>query len=327
MNDQKPTPVTLTIYRDLRVGMVVITLMLFLAIVIEKLSATCWQFALSAYYYTSAHSIMIAALLALGTLLIVYKGSNDTEDVFLNLAGVSALMIAMVPQGRPSPLCGKNDLPTQFVPAIQPNVWTIVAALIVGWSAMALLHRCNHTRHKRSFLGTVALCIFWLIMAVGLIVLVFFPNWFYAQIHGISGVSMLSSFIITVFCAAYVVAREDTGKSPHKDRYKWFYRIIAVAMVLTLIAVIAVHLKHPGWEPWVIWLESAVIFEFAVYWAVQTWELWDSPDRIGRLPDEMQERLREERTKNGGFRAFTRMRSELTGPPEEAPGGRLLPLL
>jgi hypothetical protein len=324
MKDQKPTPVTLTIYRELRVGMVVITLMLFGAIVIEQLSATCWQFALSAYYYTSAHSIMIAALLALGAMLIVYKGSNDTEDVFLNLAGVSALMIAMVPQGRPSPLCGKLDLPPQFVPAIQPNVWTIVLALIVGWLGMLCLHLRNRTWQRRSPLGILALGIFWLIMVLGLIALVFFPNWFYAQIHGISGVSMLLSFIITVFCAAYVVAREDTGKSPHKDRYKWFYRIIAGAMVVTLIAAVAVHLKHPGWEPWVIWLESAVIFEFAVYWAVQTWELWDSPDRMGRLPDEIQERLREERTTG---RAFTRMRSELTGPPEEAPGGRLLPLL
>jgi hypothetical protein len=244
--------------------------------------------------------------------------------VLLNLAGVSALMIAMVPQGRPSPLCGTFDLPRQFVPAIQPNVWTIVVALIVGWSAMGLLNRCNHTRHKRSFLGTVALCIFWLIMAVGLIALVFFPNWFYAHIHGISGALMLLSFIITVFCAAYVVAREDTAKSPHKDRYKWFYRIIAVAMAVTFIVVVAVHLKHPGWEPWVIWFESAVIFEFAVYWAVQTCELWDSPDRIGRLPADVQRRLADIRLKNGGFRGF---RSEWTGSPEKAPGGRLLPLL
>lgn len=324
MNDQERTPITLAIYRDVRVGMVIVTLMVFVAIVIEQLSATCWQFALSAYYYTSAHSILIAALLALGALFIMYKGSNDTENVLLNLAGVSALMIAMVPQDRPAPLCGTNDLPPQFVPAIQPNVWTVIVALIVGWLAMAVLHWRNHSRHKRSPLGTVALLIFWVIMAVGFIALVFFPNWFYAHIHGISGVSMLLSFIITVFCAAYVVAQEDTGKSPHKDRYKWFYGIIAVAMVVTLIAVVAVHLKHPGWEPWVIWLESAVILEFALYWAVQTWELWDSPDRTGRLPADVQSRLADKRTNDGGFRGF---RSDSSGPPDEGPGGGILPLL
>ncbi|WP_156750108.1 hypothetical protein [Mycobacterium sp. E2479] len=326
MNNQKPTPITLAIYRDLRVGMVIVTLMVFLAIVFEQLAATCWQFTLSAYYYTSAHSILIAALLALGALFIMYKGSNDTEDALLTLAGVSALMIAMVPQGplTSQERCGPYGLPSDFVPAIQPNVWTVVAALIVGWSVMAVLHWRNHTRHNRSPLGAVALLIFWVIMAVGLIVLVFFPNQFYAHIHGVSGVLMLLSFIITVFCAAYVVGQEDSEKAPHKDRYKWFYRIIALVMAVTLIAVVAVHLKHPGWEPWVIWLESAVILEFAVYWAVQTWELWNSPDRIGRLPDDVQRRLADKRTKDRGIRGF---RSDRTGPPDEGPGGRILPLL
>ncbi|OBF61036.1 hypothetical protein A5753_19465 [Mycobacterium sp. 852002-51971_SCH5477799-a] len=324
MSNQKPTPITLAIYRDLRVGMVIVTLMVFVAIVIEQLSATCWQFALSAYYYTSAHSILIAALLALGTLFIMYKGSNDTEDALLTLAGVSALMIAMVPQGRPTKLCGKYDLPSQFEPATQPNVWAVVVALIVGWSAMAVLHWRNHTRHKRSPLGTVAQWIFWVIMALGFVALVFFPNWFYAQIHGIAGFLMLLSFIITVFCAALVVGQEDPVKAPHKNGYKWYYWIIAAVMVVTLIAVVAVHLKHPGWEPWVIWLESAVIIEFALYWAVQTWELWNSPDRIGRLPDDVQRRLTDKRTNDGGIRGF---RSDLTGPHDEGPGGWLLPLL
>lgn len=324
MNNPKPTPITLAIYRDVRVGMVILTLMVFLAVVIEQLASTCWQFTLSAYYYTSAHSILIAALLALGALFIMYKGSNDTEDVLLNLAGVSALMIAMVPQGRPAPLCGKNDLPAQFEPAIQPNVWTVVIALIVGWSTMAVLHWRKRTRHKKSPLGTVAVGLFWLIMAVGFIALVFFPNRFYANIHGISGVLMLLSFIITVFCAALVVRQEDPVKSPHKDRYKRCYWFIAGVMLVTLIAVVAVHLKHPGWQPIIILVESAVILEFAVYWAIQTWELWNSPDRIGRLPDDVQRRLADKRANDGGLRGF---KSDLTGPPEEAPGGRLLPLL
>lgn len=326
MNDQKPIPITLAIYRDVRVGMVIVTLMVFVAIVMEQLSATCWQFALSAYYYTSAHSILIAALLALGALFIMYKGSNDTENVLLNLAGVSALMIAMVPQGplTPKERCGQHDLPAQFVPATQPNVWTVVVALLVGWLVMAVLHWRKHSRHRRSPLGAVALLFFWVIMALGFIALVFFPNRFYAHIHGISGVLMLLSFIITVFCAALVVGQEDTEKSPHKDRYMWFYRIIAVVMVVTLFAVVAVHLKHPRWEPWVIWLESAVILEFALYWAIQTWELWNSPDRIGRLPDDVQRRLADKRKNDGGFRGF---RSDQSAPPDEGPGGRILPLL
>ena len=256
MNDQKPTPVTLTIYRDLRVGMVVITLMLFVAIVIEELSATCWQFALSAYYYTSAHSIMIAALLALGTLLIVYKGSNDTEDVFLTLAGISALMIAMVPQGRPAMLCGRGDLPSQFEPAIQPNVWAVVVALIRGLAGeCCLLHWRNRTRQRRSPLGILALCIFWLIMVLGFIALVFFPNWFNAQYPWHR--RCLDALVLHHHRVLRRIRRRARGysKSPHRRRYQWCYRVIAGVMVATLIAVIALHLRHPGWELWVLLME------------------------------------------------------------------------
>lgn len=326
MNNQNPTPITLAIYRDVRVGMVIVALMVFVAIAIEQLSATCWQFALSAYYYTSVHSILIAALLALGALFIMYKGSNDTENALLSLAGVSAMMIAMVPQGplTEKERCGQHDLPAAFVPAVQPNVWTVAVALFAGWSTMVVLHWRKHTRHKKSPLGTLAVGLFWLIMVLGFIALARFPDWFKANIHGIAGFLMLLSFIITVFCAALVVGQEDTDKSPHKDRYKRFYWIIAGVMVVTLIAVVTVHLKHPGWEPWVIWLESAVILEFALYWAIQTWELWNSPDRIGRLPDDVQRRLADKRTKDGGIRGF---RSDLTGPPDEGLGGRILPLL
>ncbi|MEB4207572.1 hypothetical protein [Mycobacterium sp. 94-17] len=324
MSDRTPTPVPLAIYRDLRVGMVIITLMVFVAILIEELSATCWQFALSAYYYTSAHSILIAALLALGVLLILYRGTNDTEDAFLTLAGVSALMIAMVPQGRPELLCGQGDLPSQFEPAIRPNVWTVVLALIAGWLWTAWLHYRNHTRHARSPLGIVALCIFWLIMALGAIALVFFPAWFNAHIHGIAGVLMLSSFIVTVFGAAYVVGHEDEAKSPHRRRYQWCYRGIAGAMVVTLIAVIALHLIHPRWQLWVLLMESLVILEFAAYWAVQTFELWKTPDRRARLPDEAQQRLEEQRATGGGFAG---MRAELSRARSESSDARLLPLL
>ena len=64
------TPTLLVIYRELRVAMVVVMVMLAAAVIAERRSATGWQSALSEYYYTSAHSIFIAALLALSTLFL-----------------------------------------------------------------------------------------------------------------------------------------------------------------------------------------------------------------------------------------------------------------
>jgi hypothetical protein len=318
-----PTPITLATYRDVRVGMVVIMFMLIASMLIEQLSATCWQLAISAYYYTSAHSIVIAALLALGTLFIVYKGSSDTEDALLTLAGVCALIAAMVPQGRPALLCGRDDLPTQFEPAIQPNVWAVVIALILGWLIMLGLHLRAHTRDKRSPVGTLATGFFWLVMAFGFFALIFHPGWFNEHAHGIAGFLLLAAFIATAFVTGYVIKRQEDSKSPHRHGYQCFYRFIAVLMLLTLIAVVALHLAFPAWRYWTLWIELLLIFEFAAYWAVQTFELWDTPDRRQRLSQPTQDRLAEWRTEGG----IAGLKSAVDLVRDQPAGQKLLPYL
>jgi hypothetical protein len=322
-NSPPPTSITLAIYRDLRVGMVVIMVMLAAAVIIERISATCWQSAISAYYYTSAHSIEIAALLALGTLFIVYKGSTDTEDVLLTLAGVCTLTAAMVPQGRPVPLCGSADLPPEYKvePAMLPNVWAVVIALSLGWVVMMLVQHCRgDTRQPRSPVGILSLCVFWLIMALGLIALLFFPDKFKEYAHGAAGVLMLSAFVVTTFCTAYVVGREDLSKSPHRRGYQWWYWGIALLMLGTLIFVVFLHLRHPSWlgELWVLVIEAALILEFAAYWVVQTVELWNTPDRRELLPEDVREQ-----TKHG----LKGLKSDLADARTKPRGDKLWPFL
>ena len=77
--------------------MVVVIVMLFAAIFIDSVPTDCWQGSISAYYYTAARNVFVATLCCLGIMLIVYKGSNDTEDVLLNLAGTLAFFVAFVP--------------------------------------------------------------------------------------------------------------------------------------------------------------------------------------------------------------------------------------
>ena len=290
---------------------------------IEKLTATCWQLAISAYYYTSAHSIVIAALLALGTLFIVYKGSSDTEDALLTLAGVCALIAAMVPQGRPGLLCGRDDLPPQFQPAVQPNVWAVVIALILGWLFMLWQHWRTRPRQKKSPVGTLATAFFWLVMAVGLFALIVHPHWFNENAHGIAGFLLLASFIVTVFVTAYVVSREQASKAPHRSAYEWFYWIIGGFMLVTLIAIVMLHLAFPAWRYWTLWIEAALIGEFALYWLIQTRELWNTPDRRELLPEDTQKLIAEWPTE-GGFAGLT---SALTGSRNEFAGQGLLPYL
>lgn len=286
------TPITLLIYRDLRVGMVVILVMLAAAVIMERLPAICWQTAISSYYYTSAHNILTAALMSLGTLFFVYKGSSDTENVLLNLAGVGTFVAAMVPQlPRPHPLCWpEGDLPKEYTvePALLLNAKAVVVALVLGWVAMRLVERCRGTTsHPRTAMSmVVSRFVFWPIMAVGLITLFFFPGTFKTLAHGAAGVLMLSAFIATAFCTAYIVGREDVSKSPHRRGYQLWYWGIAFLMMVTLIFVVFLHLVQPNWAGtvWGIVIEAALIIEFALYWVVQTFELWNTPDRTELLP-------------------------------------------
>jgi len=320
----RPTPITLAIYRDLRVGMVVIMVMLFAAIIIDTVLATHLQTTLSAYYYTSAHCIFIAALLALSTLFFVYRGSSDTEDALLTVAGVCALIAVLVPQGRPYPVW-ESFLPQDYNvgPVIQRNVWAVVIALVLGWLLMWWQHRHNNTQPIRSAGGTVSLYFLRLIVLLVLIALVipYFRPLFNRYAHGIAGTLMLLAFIATTFCTAYLVGREE--ESPHRHCYQRFYWGIAGVMLVTLIAVFTLHLVHPSWGGWGIFIEVALIFEFAAYWAAQTIELWNTPDRRERLPEDARNRLAEGRTTRG----LRGLISELVEARNEPAGQRLLPLL
>jgi L-asparagine transporter-like permease len=160
-------------------------------------------------------------------------------------------------------------------------------------------------------------------VAGGLIVLVCRPKVFREHAHGAAGVLLLSALIATVFSSAYLARREE--RSPDRRNYGQFYKWIAWAMLLTLIAVITVHIVRPDLFGvlWVTILETAVILEFFAYWVVQTIDLWDSPDRSERLPDADRKLLAQRRTTHG----LAGLKSELVEAMKEPPGNRLLPLL
>ena len=320
-----PTPDTaLATYRYLRGGMAVIMVMLAAAVIVEKIPATCWQTSISAYYYTSAHSVFIAVLLALGALFIVYKGSSDTEDVLLTLAGVLAFIVAMAPTSRPLLLCGRSDLPPEYKvqPAIGPNVWAVIIALVVAQVLSLWQYRRTHTQQTKSPGGTLSLYLFWLLMALGLIALVFFRGWFNTNAHGTAAVLMFLAIIATVFHTAYLVG-QPKYESEHRRLYLWLYRVIAVVMLVTLIAVVVLHLVLGSWNHWVIVIETALILEFTAYWVVQTIDLWKTPDRSKRLPKAVQQRLAERPTKRG----LAGLKSELDKAREDPSGQQLLRLL
>jgi hypothetical protein len=270
--------VVLDTYRYLRGGMAVMIVMLGAAVTIERWHATCWQTSISAYYFTSAHSVFIAALCAIGAMLIVYKGSSDTEDVLLNLAGILAFVVAMVPTSRPVLFCGSADLGIGGQSAIA-NVWAVIVALATSRVASWWMYRRTGTASHRSALGTAAVWVQRALLAVGLVTLIAAPDWFRANAHGIAAVAMFAAIILTVVITAFVAGNQDDCKCPHRRRYQVIYQSIATVMVLTLVAAVVLHQVLDGFNHAVLVVEAALIVEFAAYWVVQTIELWGTPTR------------------------------------------------
>jgi hypothetical protein len=288
--------IALNTYRSLRISMVVIFVMLGIAVIFEHITATCWETSISAYYFTTAHSIFVAALCAIGTLLIVYEGSSDTEDVFLNLAGVLAFVVAMVPTTRPESHCGIVVLPAYDVtPMITNNVWAVVIAFVAVQLGYWNLAKRKNSSSTSNF-GLVGLVMFWVVMAVGLIGLIRFRDRFDSLAHYSAAVILFAAIIVTVAITAFLAKRQTTR---HRLRYHVIYVVLAVGMIVTLVAVVVLHFVLSAWNHWVIVIEVVLILEFAGYWVVQTIELWHTLNRkelLSKRDQALLEQGRKEKT-------------------------------
>ncbi|HKE52127.1 MAG TPA: hypothetical protein VKE25_11515 [Actinomycetes bacterium] len=267
-------------YRYLRIGMIGAVVLLAASIAIERSKVDCFQTSISAYYYTPVRAIFVGTMIAVGFSLIVYKGRGVWEDTFLNLAGMLAPAVAVVPTSdvgrcwsvQPTPLPKNRDgsLADWVVANIDNNVYALLIAgglgLLVA-AVIAVVARWNkRPAIKPGERGTVVG-----LFITGLVLLLVWwsiQNWddFYTRAHGIAAVLM---FVFLV--AAIVVKVVDHRREPRK---LWFgaYLVIATLMIAggVLIPLTRIFGDHTTFA-----LEAYEITLFAVYWIVQTAENWN----------------------------------------------------
>ena len=99
--DQLPRETWVKSYSYLRTAMVALLIALGVAVFYQT-SQQQWHplASVSAYYYTSAQAIFVGALIGLGACMIALKGTTLVEDVFLNIGGMFAAVVAIVPTSR-----------------------------------------------------------------------------------------------------------------------------------------------------------------------------------------------------------------------------------
>ncbi len=288
-------------YRYLRAGMVVVIVMLFAAIFIDSVPTDCWQASISAYYYTAARNVLVATLCCLGIMLIVYKGSNDTEDVLLDLAGTLAFFVAFVPVRLPETPGCRQMPPTagERSADIVNNIGAVLAALVVAWSIIAFVYLVDkEARSRLSHWGMRLRAISVVILAGFVGAYLFFPGQFEATAHWVAAVMIFAIIGAVVFINAYLVGNQDMQDRRTRERFRRRYRVIGAMMLGSVAGAVVVAVvgcvAHPEGKAWsipVFALETALLLEFALFWGFQTFELWNHADRNTLISDEQQETL------------------------------------
>jgi hypothetical protein len=273
---------------------------LLISVAETSISTQCVQTSLSAFYYTTSHSVFVASLSAIGVTLIAYQGTVLAEEVLLDVSGVLAIIVALVPL-TPSPANGGNaahacglSLPTDADGTVGSvnNVSSLlvtgvvivvtyrvvrrksVAARTNSAARQATLATGLAARLAKSVLGAgqvVVSAVAVLYLVAGVVWFVAAPDQFKANGHRLAALGLFVGIVlVAIFYASYAALE---GKPEAK-----IYSAIAILLTVTLIVLTALILRIGGIEAEhaVLWFETALIVEFAAFWLVQTRDLWHS---------------------------------------------------
>jgi putative Mn2+ efflux pump MntP len=228
--------------------------------------------------------------------MIAYKGSTDSEDVLLNLAGTLAFFVAFVPSNIPETPGCQQIVPTaaEKWDAIENNVGALIAALVIAFGIVVFVYFVDKSsRAETSLWGNRLRVISAIVLAVFVAAFFFVPELFEAAAHWVAAILIFVIIGGVVFINAYLVGNQDKQDRVKRERFHRSYRVIAWAMVGSLLAALVVaalgklgHLQGGSWNIPVFALESALLLEFAVFWALQTVELWNYADRNALIPAE-----------------------------------------
>lgn len=266
-------------WRYLRLAMVMLVLGLAASVLYEHATtATGWQTSISGYYYTPVQGFLVGALVTIGVSLVAVKGNTDWEDLLLNLAGVCAPVVAFVPLSRPGTCGSVLTTPVNRDLNIGNNV---TALLVAGGLGLAVLAVLGLLGRWDSAPGTTTTARFGFAVTVVLYlgtwaVFVLARRWFVDHGHEVAAIAMFAFILLNTWLNAHNWRRhraEHPDGPPPRWRLNW-YAVLAAAMTAAVVVWGLVGaLAH--WPYWVFGIEASLIALFAVFWVLQTVELWD----------------------------------------------------
>ena len=276
--------VTRKSYRYLRVSVVALALLLTISLAIEITLGGRERFgSISGYYYSPVRSIFVGALLAIGPALVSIKGRAGWEDTMLDLAGMLAPVVALVPTPLPD---ARDDvdcaagvtkcIPPEYVASVENNIGALailgLVALAFAWfSAGRKVREESATRY-----GLAAAALTWAVF-VGTFLAA--PGFFLSVAHYAAAIP----FFVLIAAVAYLNGRRAPARRHvavmTPSGYGRAYRTISGLMILTLVLtggyyVVAAAVGTAPWFATILVVEAVLLVLFVVFWILQTAENW-----------------------------------------------------
>src|SRR5215211_2059598 len=226
-------------YRYLRLAMVGLLLCVAAAVLYQSWRQGDLLGSVSAYYYTPAQAFFVGGLIGLGACMIALRGMNTVEDFALNLAGVFAAIVAIVPTGRSdyeaallacqkadTPLLAELDCPTVQALAdatranVDNNLFALLAvgaialltSLVVAWRDRTLKPQADGDAKKttKSFLLGFGVALgLWLAVLIARWVSL---EWMIGNGHWIAAVLLFLCIFVVAVANARRVQKEESEK-------------------------------------------------------------------------------------------------------------------
>jgi hypothetical protein len=264
-------------YRYLRMAMVAMIALLAVSLVIEwsKTDPHCLQTSISAYYYTPVRAIFVGSLITIGVCMVVLKGNTEPEDILLNVAGILAPGVALVPtpgQGR----C--HSVPVVLGDAAANVTNNMLAVFVVGVPCLLLAAVFIVRDRIRQPAGWTPMYVLGLVVAAlifggGLAWFLVDRAGFIADAHYAAAIVMFGCTVAVVLLNAEQFRRKQRTHAVRRSPANR-YLVIAAAMVVIPLLMFGWR-KAFGWEHAVLWIEGTLIVLFAAFWISQTQELWN----------------------------------------------------
>ena len=264
-------------YRYLRMAMIAMIVLLGASLVIEwsKTDPHCLQNSISAYYYTPVRAIFVGSLITIGVCMVVLKGNTEPEDILLNVAGILAPGVALVPTpGRGT--C--HSVPVDLGDAAANVSNNMLALFIIAVPCLvvaAIFIIRDRIRHPNQWtlMYVVGLAVSTLIFGGGLVWFFMDREGFIDNAHYAAAITMFVCIVAVVLLNAEQFRRKQRKHAvPHSPANR--YSVIALLMVLAPLVMVGWKALF-GWQHAVLWIEGTLIVLFAAFWVSQTQELWN----------------------------------------------------